>query len=208
MVKKKTASRKRDVRLLTGIVLVVAGVAGTLGVVWSMDQTTAYLVTTRDVLPGQALTTSDLTTVDLHVRQGALPYLTSTHLQEVIGQIARAPIASGTLVGSHSLTDVLATDTTTVTVSLGIGGAPWLVPGARVDVWVSPASADGQFGPPRVVSRGAVVSGVRTDEGFAVDPSVVSVDIRVSYRDVALIIDAVANSFPLSLSPVLAVGEG
>ena len=207
MVKKTAAPKKRDTRLVVGIALVVAGVAGTLGVVWSMDATTPYLVTTRDILPGETVSAEDLTTIDLHVRQGSLPYLTADHQLTTVGQVALTPLSSGSLVASNALTDQLASDTTTVTVSLGIGGAPWLVPGARVDVWVSPAASDGQFGPPRVVARGAVVAGVRTDEGFAVDPSVVSVDIRVVYRDVALILDAVANGFPLSLSPVLMVGE-
>lgn len=203
---RKTSGAKRDIRVLVGIVLVAAGILGTLGVVWSMDRTTGYLTVTRDVIPGDTVSADDLGAIDLHVRQGSIPYLTTGDHSAVVGQVALVPIRAGSLMSPHAFTDTRASETTTVTVSLGIGGAPWLIPGARVDVWVSPATTGGQFGPPRVVARGAVVSGVRTDEGFAVDPSVVSVDIRVAYRDVALIIDALANSYPVSVSPVVIVG--
>ena len=85
--------------------------------------------------------------------------------------------------------------------ALHAAGAPWLVPGARVDVWMSPAIEQGLFGPPRIVAHHAVVAGVRSEEGFAADPSVVNVDIRVVRRDAPAIIGALANSFPLHLTP-------
>jgi hypothetical protein len=206
-VKKQSSKNRLDIRVFIGAGLVIGGMAGTVWLVWSMDTTTPYLTTTRDISEGAVLSASDLVVVDVHVRQGALPYLPASRQAEAVGSVATQPLAAGSLIPETAVVSALATDATTVTVTLDIGGAPWLVPGARVDVWVSPAASSGAVGPARVVSRSAVVSGVRSDEGFAVDPRVVHVDIRVHYRDVALVIDALANTYPIHLTPVLARGE-
>lgn len=201
------ALKKRiDGRLIVGVGLVIAGMVGTVWLVWSMDTTVPYLQVTRDISEGEVVSQEDLSVVDLHVRDSSLPYLPGSSREEVVGLVATQRLSAGSLVPDSALTSALASDATTVTVSLDIGGTPWLVPGARVDVWVSPLFPSGSFGPPRVVSPAAVVAGVRSDEGFAVDPRVVHVDIRVAYRDVARVVDALAHDHPIYLTPVLVRG--
>jgi Flp pilus assembly protein CpaB len=194
-------------RLLVGVVLLAAGVVGTLSVVASLDTTTGYLVVTRDVPPGQPLAKEDLAVVYLHVREGDFPYLTDGEQSQVVGYASRHLLRPGQLVPVDSLVTPEAVDATTVTVVAHIAGAGWLQPGVRVEVWMSPGVDQGMFGVPRVVAPDAQVLAVRADEGFAADPRVVSVDLQVDRRDVASVIGALANNFPLQLTPqALAVG--
>ena len=190
-----------DWRIIVGLVMVMTGALGTLALVGWMDTTRPYLTLTSDVVEGQTLTSNDVTVVDLHVRQGSVPYLTASDRNLVEGARVTRSLAAGELIPLHALGSPRALDSTTITMALHAGGAPWLVPGARVEVWMSPAVEQGLFGPPRIVATQAVVSGVRSEEGFAADPSVVNVDIRVVRRDAPAIIGALANSFPLHLTP-------
>ena len=195
------------VRLLVGVVLLTAGVVGTLSVVASLDSTTGYLVVTRDIPPGHPLTQEDLGIVYLHVREGEFPYLSDTELNQAIGSAALHPLRPGQLVPVGALSTPEALDATTVTVVAQIAGAGWLQPGVRVEVWMSPGADQGTLGVPRVVAPHAQVLAVRADEGFAADPRVVNVDLQVDRRDVASVIGALANNFPLHLTPLpLAVG--
>ena len=193
--------RSIDWRIVVGLVMVLAGGVGTLALVGWMDTTRPYLTLTTDVVEGQTLTSADVTVVDLHVRQGSVPYMTASDRELVEGARVTRSLGAGELIPLHALGSPRALDSTTITMPLQAGGAPWLAPGARVDVWMSPAIEQGLFGPPRIVATQAVVSGVRSEEGFAADPSVVNVDIRVVQRDAPAIIGALANSFPLHVTP-------
>jgi Flp pilus assembly protein CpaB len=203
MSRKATAATPRfDIRLAVGALLVIGGVVGTVATVAAMDSTQPYLVVTRDIVSGDTITPSDLAVIDMHVRQGAVPYVTADQMDLVAGAITSHFLAAGELIPGSSLFPPQAVDTTTVTVSLGVNGASWLRPGVRVDVWMSPAADQGLFGPPRVVSSGAVIAHLRSEEGFAADPTMVTADIRVIRRDAPAIIGAIANNFPLYLSPL------
>lgn len=196
-------SRKRSIdwRVVTGLLLVFVGGAGTVALVGWMDATTPYLTLTSDVVEGHTLTSADLTVVDVHVRQGSIPYLAASDRELVEGARVNQSLTAGELIPVDALSSPRAADTTTITMSLDARGAPWLTPGSKVDVWMSPSLDQGLFGPPRVVSGGAVVSGVRSEEGFAADPNQVVVDVRVIRRDAPAIIGALANDFPLHLTP-------
>ena len=199
--------RSIDWRIIVGLIMVVAGGVGTLALVGWMDTTRPYLTLVTDVVDGQTLTGSDLGVVDLHVRQGDVPYLMASDRHLVEGALVTRSLSQGELIPLDALGSPRALDTTTITMPLQAGGAPWLSPGARVDVWMSPAIEQGLYGPPRVVAVSAVVSGVRSEEGFAADPSVVNVDIRVARRDAPAIIGALANNFPLHLTPSYRVDD-
>lgn len=208
MPKAMTGSKRRiDMRVGVGAAMVVAGVAGTASLVWAMDMTTPYLTVVRDLVDGDTIAADDIAIVDVHARQGSLPYMGVDDRHLIVGNVVTRPLTAGELISPSALTSPRATDTTTVTLSLGINGAPWLRPGARVDVWMSPTADQGLYGPPRVVAPGAVVVGVRGEEGFAADPSTVSVDLRVVRRDAPAIVGALANNFPLALTPLHA-GSG
>jgi hypothetical protein len=194
--------RRIDMRVGGGALLVIAGVVGTVSLVSMMDTTSPYLTVVRDLVDGDTITSGDLAVIDVHTRQGALPYLGADDGHLIVGNTVTQPLTAGELISPGALAAPQATDTTTVTVSLGINGAPWLQPGARVDVWMSPTADQGLYGPPRVVASGAVVSGIRAEEGFAADPSAVSVDLRVIRRDAPALIGALANNFPLALTPL------
>ena len=200
--KNRRGGKRIDLRLVVGVILVVTGGLGTTAVVAAMDQTTPYLSVVRDVVAGEIVTTADFAVIDVHSRSATLPYLPAHHLKQVDGAMITQSLQAGELIPQAAVISPQAADATTLTVSLGLQGAPWLRPGAVVDVWISPAIEQGFFGPPRVVAPGAVVVGLRSEEGFAADPSVVTVDLRVGYRDAPAVIGALANAFPIALTPV------
>ena len=179
-----------------------SGVVGTVAVVSWMDQSSPYLAAVRDMADGDIISPDDLTVVYLHSRSGPLPYISGQDLDALVGQALTHSVGPGQLLSRSSVSPPEAADTTTVTLSLGIRGASWLLPGARVDVWVSPSAEQGLFGPPRVVAPGAVISQIRGEEGFAADPTAVNVDVVVHRRDVAPVVAALANNFRLTLTPV------
>jgi hypothetical protein len=195
------SKRPLDWRVLAGLFMVLAGGGGVLALVAWMDTTSPYLTVVTDVVEGQTLTSNDVAIVDLHVRQGDVPYLMASDRELVEGARVTRSLTAGELIPLHALGSPRALDTTTITTALNGAGAPWLLPGARVDVWMSPSIEQGLYGPPRIVAFSAVVSGVRSEEGFAADPSMVNVDIRVVRRDAPAIIGALASSFPLHLTP-------
>lgn len=200
--KARGTTRRLDMRLVVGVVLVIAGGAGTTALVVSLDRTEPYVIVVRDVVAGETLTAGDVSTAPINPQSAAFPYLRGHHIALADGAMVTQSLRAGELVPSDALTHPLAADTTTLTLSLPLQGAPWLRPGQTVDVWLSPAIEQGLFGPPRVVAAGAVVAGVRGEEGFAADPSVVSIDIRVSRRDAPAVIGALANAFPMTVTPV------
>jgi hypothetical protein len=195
------SKRSIDWRIIVGVVMVLSGGVGTLLLVGWMDTTKPYLSLVNDVVEGQTLTSSDVIVVDLHVRAGTVPYLMASDRDLVEGARVTRSLTAGELIPLHALGSPRALDATTITMAIQGGGAPWLSPGALVDVWMSPAIEQGLYGPPRIVATSAVVSGVRAEEGFAADPSVVNVDIRVLRRDAPAIIGGLANNFPLHLTP-------
>jgi Flp pilus assembly protein CpaB len=203
MAKGMARSKRRiDIRVGVGALLVMGGAVGTVSLVSAMDATSPYLTVVRDLVDGDIITPEDIAVVDIHTRQGSLPYLGAEYREVLAGNQVTQPLTAGELIPPSALASPRATDSTTITVALGINGAPWLRPGTRVDVWMSPAADQGLYGPPRVVASGAVVVGIRGEEGFAADPSTVSIDVRVVRRDAPAIIGALANNFPLALTPL------
>jgi hypothetical protein len=195
------SKRSVDWRISAGVVMVLSGGIGTTVLIGWMDTTRPYLTVVTDVSEGHTLTSADLTAVDIHVRQGGVPYLLASDRALAEGARVTRSLTAGELIPASALGSLRALDTTTITLAMKLGGAPWLLPGSRVDVWMSPAIEQGSYGPPRIVTSSAVVSGVRSEEGFAADPSLVNVDIRVVRRDAPAILGALANSYPLHLTP-------
>jgi Flp pilus assembly protein CpaB len=88
-----------DVRLLLGVALVAAAVAGGLAFSSAARQTTPLLVASREIAPGQTITVDDLTVTEARLA-GALATLTipESGKQVAVGRIAAEPIHAGALV--------------------------------------------------------------------------------------------------------------
>jgi hypothetical protein len=188
-------------RRVVGAVLVVAASAGVWWVVDRTNHLEPYLITVHDVAAGAAVGEIDFEVAYLSAPGTTLHYLRPGDTDALATSVLDTALPAGSLVDHRMVGVAPPADTTTFTVELGIGGAPWLVPGARVEVWVAAPLEDQEFSVPLVTSPQAIVTGVRSDDGFAADASQVSVDLLVPRREIGALIHAQANNYNIQLSP-------
>jgi len=123
-----------DLRLVTGVVLVLAAVLIGAKVVSGAHRTYRMLAVTRDLAPGSTLAAGDLTYVDVQLPgHGRGVYLSDR--RRAVGHQLNRPLAKGELVPSSALTSAPAT--TTLSVPFAAGNAPNLRAGERIAMWLS-----------------------------------------------------------------------
>jgi len=119
-----------DLRLVTGIVLVLASVVIGAKVIASSDSTERMWSASRDLAAGSVLTAGDLTPVRVRLPDGDGSYL-PVHTNPVGSTLNRALVA-GELVPQSALAQ---TDrATTVTVPLTADDAPKISRGQRIEL--------------------------------------------------------------------------
>lgn len=202
--------KRLPVRALVGLGLVASSIAGVWWVIHETNDLRPYLVTTEDIPAGTTVSDIAFDVSYLATPGERFDYLTPDVVDHYGHYILDHPLPAHSLVNSATLTLPIPDNTTLFTTDLPVGGAPWLVPGAVVDVWVAAPLDNQGFSAPAVVAAGAVVAGVRADDGFAADSSVVAVDLRVLHRDIAKLIHASANNYSIqvSLATPVSGGEG
>jgi hypothetical protein len=126
-----------DLRLVLGVVLVLAAVLIGAKVVSSARHTHPTVAARHDLAAGTIVTADDV-----HLAQVQLPgsgdsvYL--AHLDDVVGKRLARAVSSGELVPADAVARLAAQ--TTVTVPLESGTAPDLRKGQRIELWVSSAT--------------------------------------------------------------------
>lgn len=170
-----------DLRLVLGVVLVLASVLIGARVVSSARETHDAVTAKRDLAAGTILTAEDLQVTQVQLPDRGI-YLSS--VREATGKRLQRPVARGELVPVAAVANVAAQ--TTLTVPLAAGAAPSLHTGQRIEVWVSTTSC-----PSVVLLPDVTVQSVRTDGGgsFATGSGgqdvVISVDPALADRVIA-----------------------
>lgn len=196
--------RRPSARIPLGLAVVALSVGGVWWVVNEMNTFEPYLVTQSDVVAGTALEDIAFEEVLLSSPGRALEVLRPGDEKVDPYRTVTADLPAGSFLSQEQLRVAPPADSTTFTATLDIGGAPWLVPGARVEVWVAAPLSDQSFSVPVVVAPQAVVGGVRMDEGFAADSTRVTVDLQVNRRELPSLIHARANDYSIQVSPIVA----
>ena len=123
-----------DLRLVLGVVLVLAAVLVGATLVSRAGDTHPVVAARHDLAAGTVLRAADLTTVDARLPAGGKGvYLAK--VGDAVGRTLDRAVTSGELVPSASVAAVAAG--TTVTVPFAAGAAPDLRSGQRIKVWVS-----------------------------------------------------------------------
>lgn len=161
-----------DLRLVLGVVLVLASVLIGARVVSSASDTTGAVTATRDLAVGSILTAADvrITQVQLSA-QGRSVYLGAVHA--AVGKRLQRPVARDELVPAAAVARVPAQ--TTLTVPLGSGAAPALRTGQRIEVWVSTATCGSV-----VLLPAVTVQSVRTNDDSSFSTGSGGQDVVVS----------------------------
>jgi flagella basal body P-ring formation protein FlgA len=125
-----------DLRLVAGVVLVLASVLLGARVISSANASDSVWAASRDLAPGTVLSAADLSEVHVRLPAGADAYL-PVHTA-VLGQSVTRQVTAGELLPRAALA---ATDAaTTITVPLASTSAPHVQRGQRVQLWVSTRS--------------------------------------------------------------------
>lgn len=98
--------RRLDLRLVVGVVLLAAGMLGTVGLVRQAGQKTPVLVTARAVPPGQILTEADVAVAEVGLSPGVAA-LSVTDRSLLVGHTAAGPLAEGQVLTAAAVADTL-----------------------------------------------------------------------------------------------------
>ena len=203
MAQPSRAARKRfwfDPRLVIGLVLIGASVAGVLGIVSSADSSVLVLAARDALAPGDRIVAEDLiaTSVrlqsvdDLYLLPGDVPS-EGLIVTRAVGEDELVPASAVGAKAGLGLASVV------VTINGQLPGA--IGPGATADLWSSRREESNSFGPPSVIVSGATVVRVIESEGLVTSGEVTTLEILVPRMRIARVLEAVANEDALSIVP-------
>lgn len=211
-----------DPRLLIGLGLVLASVAGVVGVVAAADATTPVYAAAADLAPGDRVEHGDLVQRSVVLDGAAEHYLAPGDVPSD-GLVVVRPVAGGELIPERALQPTASLDFASVVLAVDGRLGTTIRSGARVDVWAAAESAghastgatqtgDEADAPastppgPLVLAADAVVVEVLRDEGIVAAGGGVSVEVQVPRDRLGGVLQAVADGLSLSLVPA-APGE-
>lgn len=188
-----------DPRLLIGLGLVLASVAGTVTLVAALDDTTEVYAARATLTPGQRVSESDLELVAVRLDATVDRYLVP---DDSGGEfVVTRTVLAGELVPSAAVASADLAGTTSLVLTVGGGVARSIRPGAGVDVWAAREDETGRFATPTVLVDSAVVVALVQEGSIVAQGEVTAVEVRVPSSRVAAVLEAVANDDALSLVP-------
>lgn len=200
-----TASGRRrgavDMRLVVGLALVAVSVAGVVGLVGALDDRTTVYAAASALSPGDRIGRGDLVarsvSLDgsdaLYLREGDVP---------PDGLVVVRAVRDGELLPRAAVGDAAGVRSTALVLELTSPASSSVRPGATVDVWASPADADGRgFGAPVVLVADAVVVRVVEDDGLVSAGGAGGVEVLVPRGRVARVLQAQAGGDALAVVP-------
>ena len=135
--------RWRDPRLLVGLVLVLASIAGVVALVGSSQRTAAYWAVVGDLPPGAPIEAGDLRAVDVNLGEAGERYL-SADAPAPEGRTVSGTVRAGELLPAAALVDVDPGGRRPVGVAVGEPLPSGVGVGDRVDVWVAMPAEGGR----------------------------------------------------------------
>ncbi|WOF24219.1 hypothetical protein N8K70_05990 [Microbacterium betulae] len=193
-----------DARFFIGITLIAVSVAGVWWVVATARQTNPVLSAAATLVPGQAVTASDLVVVDAALGGAEEAYLAPHELDE--GLVATRTIAAGELVPEAAVGTAAEVAVTTVVVESAVETPASVAAGTPVELWVAPLLEPGVHDAPRVLVADATVAAVLRDDAV-MGAAGTSIELVIDRSDVADVLAAVSSGSALSAVPRSGAGS-
>ena len=189
-----------DIRLIVGVALVAASVAGVTLIVALADQTTPVYAARIDLSAGDPVTADKLMIANVQLGTRGVGYAQPGDLDQQAA-VATRHIAAGDLVPISALGAELGVAATTVVVPLVGEASASVSVGAVVDVWAARSRDRDGFDTPAVLVPGASVVRLFDSEGF-MRSGQTQVELLIPKARVPAVLDAIANADAVSLVPV------
>lgn len=213
------SSRRRapDLRLVIGILLVAASVAGVFAIVFAADRRVTVYAASASLTPGQRIDRDDVVerTVALdgadalYVGRGGIPSG---------GLVVTQSVAKGQLLPTSAVGSTAGVRSTSIVLQLATRVSGAVVAGATVDLWSAPKTvgsagasagagvggsdeADALLAPAVLVSGATVVRVLDASGSFSVDAKGSQVELLVPRSKVARVLQSVAHGDALAVLP-------
>jgi hypothetical protein len=147
----------RDPRLLIGILLVLASVAGVTALLGAADRSTEMYTARENIVVGQRLDRAALTVVRVRLGDSEGSYWPATEPLPT-GKVAVRLIPKGELVPRSSLATADALDRKPAALAISEPLPKEAEVGSRVDVWVASPNGTNGYNPPRLLLPGAEIA--------------------------------------------------
>ena len=193
-----------DARFFLGILLIVASVAGVWLVVAAARQTVPAFAAAHTIVPGEAISATDVTIVDVALGEVGSAYLSPDALAE--GLVAMRTIEAGELVPVAAVGDVAQSRTTQVVVQSAVDVPASVDAGTVVEVWAAPAVVGGGYDAPRILVADATVVSVTRDVTM-IGGDAAALELVIPRVDVAATLAAMADESALSVVPAAGAGS-
>ena len=200
-----SARNTKTKSLLAAAAFFVASVLAVNFVIQQNNHTDEYLVAARDLPAGSTFVASDTQAQSLNLGLSSKQYLKVSEIPA--GGYLLGPIRAGQLIPRSMLASVVIDERVPLVVQSDMGLPTGLVPGASVDLWVTPVDENKIHGEPFVLVLGAEVSElIENNEMFANQNP--AVELWVPVEAVGPVLGAIAAeaSISLILKPTLADG--
>lgn len=196
------ARRRRyvDARVLIGLVLVVSSIAAVVGIVAAADDGEDVLAAPRLLTTGERITIDDLEVRRVSLGFDGHGYLRPSDIPAE-GVVVSRTVGTGELVPLAAVGDARGPSATTVVVTLSTAIGATVRPGDSLDLWSAPALDAGRFGAPAVVASKTQLVRVIAEEGIVSTTQAGQIEVLIARRDVARILQAMANGDALSAIP-------
>lgn len=190
----------KDPRLLLGILLVLASVAGVSALLASQDRTTQVLAASRDLPVGTALKAADFDVV-----QVSLGGLEGTYVSAgdpfpqdaVAGNLLR----SGELLVKADLTEADKLDRKPLGLDVQAPLPSGIRAGDRVDVWASLPNGQNGYSEPRRLLEGAEISELSVSDSVIGGADSTRLLVLVEDQDLPALLGALSNQAKIAVVP-------
>jgi hypothetical protein len=205
----RVGARRRfwfDPRFAIGLLLIVASVAGVVGIVGAADSSVLVYAAREPLAPGDRVDADDLIGTSVRLAGAERLYLVPDDLPDG-GLVVTKAVAEGELVPASAVGSTEGERQTSIVVGVGGELAESVVAGSTVDVWSARESTAGLFEAPVVIVSGATVVRLVDRQGLVVDNDSTSIEVLVPRTDVARVLEAIANDDAIAVVPASLPGK-
>ncbi|MGX5716917.1 hypothetical protein [Arthrobacter sp. MAHUQ-56] len=188
----------KDPRLMVGILLVLASVAGVVYLIGSADRTTEVYAARDGIAVGEPVTPDNVVRVRVRLGDTEQHYITASDGLPA-GTVAVQRIAKDQLVPRASLGDVDQLNRKPVAIQIEQSLPSQAVPGARVDVWVAQPDAKNGYSEPKLVLPGAEIAEVATGSTALGSSKTTVLMVLVEDSQMPALLGAQANEAKISV---------